>query len=479
MFNNCIRNLNTVDEIGLSTLTKLIQVLDLSPENDWENIARSFPKYFNIYDINLIKQDMKKGNYSPSQAVLETLRNNLVPINKLYACLVEYQLVGACNILEKNYPNDTVYKRSTQTLNNSSPQLQPLTTSTRQFDNFENQDLKISQSFQPPNQSVSNVSLTDGLTKQNEPQILNYSNNLYNLLEIFESILPVIHENSEPKSDPIMRPSSYLNYESILPVGLRVYGKFETCPIKERRLTFKKKEFFEPYDYLRELKMIKHRHNNLYTAECILKNSLVQKSHFLLYHNENYPSKLLTEYARQNLQTLLPSQFNIENQLDILIDVASALNYLHNKDEHKVNRILHGNLQADSIIIYMNHPYCTAKLADFTCSIEDDGSQNLEEKTLDEFNSFGLIVFMVLTWDQMRKEDSEKIHQDEKNYNDIREYTYTLFTKYKIDKQPKPSVSQTLLRIYYALTSSNYDVTKGIKKSSKNFEKLRDDIRMI
>lgn len=33
-----------------------------------------------------------------------------------------------------------------------------------------------------------------------------------------------------------------------------------------------------------------------------------------------------------------------------------------------------------------------------------------------------------------------------------------------MDKHPKPSVSQILLRMFYALTSSDYDYRKGIKK---------------
>ena len=43
----------------------------------------------------------------------------------------------------------------------------------------------------------------------------------------------------------------------------------------------------------------RYRHNNLYTAECILKNSCNPKSYALLYSFQS-PSKLLTEYANEN-----------------------------------------------------------------------------------------------------------------------------------------------------------------------------------
>lgn len=71
---------------------------------------------------------------------------------------------------------------------------------------------------------------------------------LINIFEFYEGILPVIHENKETLNDPIMRPySSCLNFESSLPVSLRIYGKFEKCYINERKLYFRKKEFFEVF----------------------------------------------------------------------------------------------------------------------------------------------------------------------------------------------------------------------------------------
>ena len=38
MYNYTLKT-STVDEIGLSTWRRLIEILDLSPENDWETIG--------------------------------------------------------------------------------------------------------------------------------------------------------------------------------------------------------------------------------------------------------------------------------------------------------------------------------------------------------------------------------------------------------------------------------------------------------
>ncbi len=99
---NIARKPKTVDEIIFPTWNRLIEILDLSPDNDWENIADHFPEIFNIFEINTIKQDLKKPGYSASATVLESLRNNLVPIEKLYQCFVSCQSIEACEILEKN-----------------------------------------------------------------------------------------------------------------------------------------------------------------------------------------------------------------------------------------------------------------------------------------------------------------------------------------------------------------------------------------
>ncbi len=59
-----------------------------------------------------------------------------------------------------------------------------------------------------------------------------------------------------------------------------------------------------------------------------------------------------------------------------------------------------------------------------------------------------------------------KIHDDAKHHDDLNQYQYTIYRRFNMDKHPKPSVSQILLRMFYALTSSDYDYRKGIKKVS-------------
>jgi hypothetical protein len=49
---------------------------------------------------------------------------------------------------------------------------------------------------------------------------------------------------------------------------------------------------------------------HLYTAECILKNININNNFNLLYKYGPNPTKLLTEYAAENINTLLPSQVN-------------------------------------------------------------------------------------------------------------------------------------------------------------------------
>ena len=44
----CKQN-KTVDEIKLPTWNKIIEILDLSPENDWENIGNLKNFFFSVY----------------------------------------------------------------------------------------------------------------------------------------------------------------------------------------------------------------------------------------------------------------------------------------------------------------------------------------------------------------------------------------------------------------------------------------------
>lgn len=478
----CKQQPKTVDEIKLPTWNKLIEILDLSPDNDWESIARYFPKYFTQYDISRIKIESKKSNTSPSQAVLEVLRNNLVPITRLYRCFVDYQLVQACNYLEKDFPNEAVYKRNIQTLASSQGFPNFNNMNSNNLNNSNNNSLnslnansngttrdEIKQ-FDNQEAQFKNLCLADISNQQNQPPNLESPQqaalliSVKNLIDLYEEILPVIQENKPPVNDPIMMSSSsYLNFESSLPVSLRMFGKFEICFINERKLTFKKREFANPFDYIRELKMIKHRHLNLYTAECVYKN-MHSSNYFLLYNYEsNYPTKLLTEYASENLNTLLPSQYNTFFQLAILRDIACGLTYLHDRQDKK-NAILHGNLQPDCILLeFRTKDQIVAKIFDFTNAIELTDSENYESKLKDEFYRFGQLIFMVTNWRYMDRFECDNIHNQ--RYEDLNQYQYTLYRQFNMDKHANSHISQTLLRMFFALTSANYDTQKGIKKS--------------
>jgi hypothetical protein len=68
-----------------------------------------------------------------------------------------------------------------------------------------------------------------------------------NLIDFNEEILPVIMETTATTTKTNI--SNSLSVKS---------GKFEICFINERRLSYKKREFINPFDYIRELKMIKY-----------------------------------------------------------------------------------------------------------------------------------------------------------------------------------------------------------------------------
>jgi hypothetical protein len=68
-----------------------------------------------------------------------------------------------------------------------------------------------------------------------------------NLIDFNEEILPVIMETTATTTKTNI--SNSLSVKS---------GKFEICFINERRLSYKKREFINLFDYIRELKMIKY-----------------------------------------------------------------------------------------------------------------------------------------------------------------------------------------------------------------------------
>ena len=181
-----------------------------------------------------------------------------------------------------------MYVKDPDVVLRSRPQLNPIqspinqtqTTNTRNFDNFSN--LNTQSNFQhlnynvnsDRNESVSPNSLTNHANLQSQsnsfqlpqPQsdfnIIKNSEtdpplSLQNLFGIYESILPVIYNDKEEEDPITSNNTSCLSFDSSLPVRFKMKGQFEIVHIKERNLTFRKKEFLEPYDFFRELKIMK------------------------------------------------------------------------------------------------------------------------------------------------------------------------------------------------------------------------------
>jgi hypothetical protein len=67
------------------------------------------------------------------------------------------------------------------------------------------------------------------------------------IIGIFEAILPTIYETNDSFSSSSSfansTSGSFQNFDQSIPVSLKIFGKFEICHIKERNLTFKKREF--------------------------------------------------------------------------------------------------------------------------------------------------------------------------------------------------------------------------------------------
>lgn len=45
-----VKEFHTVDQIRFPVINRLIEILDLSPDNDWENIGLKALIYFNLFD---------------------------------------------------------------------------------------------------------------------------------------------------------------------------------------------------------------------------------------------------------------------------------------------------------------------------------------------------------------------------------------------------------------------------------------------
>lgn len=151
-------------------------------------------------------------------------------------------------------PNEAVYKRNTQTVSNqvfsNSTNLnrdETTTTNTNQENSNSSSSSELTTSSdqnQPPNASPSIEMSSSSSSQQQQQTALLLS--VKNLIDLYEEILPVIIETTTTTTKPNI--SNSLSVKS---------GKFEICFINERRLSYKKREFINPFDYIRELKMIK------------------------------------------------------------------------------------------------------------------------------------------------------------------------------------------------------------------------------
>lgn len=161
-----------------------------------------------------------------------------------------------------------------------------------------------------------NQTLTDGAAPTNLIQVVSNliyptkeSNGEYDLasrslIDIFESILPVMQEDTNNNDDSS---NSNRTLTSEFEVNLMLNGNFKHTEIIDRKLTFKKKEFKKVYDYLRELQSVKHVHLNLCVPVGILKSFDGQRLS-LLYPAQTRDTKLLRDLAIYNYENLAPSQ---------------------------------------------------------------------------------------------------------------------------------------------------------------------------
>lgn len=210
-------------------------------------------------------------------------------------------------------------------------------------------------------------------------------------------------------------------------------GKFALVHLPERNLSMKKRMFLNVFDYIKELKMIRHRHNNLYTAEFIYKGFKDQNL-YLLYSLEPYSSVFLPEFAQQIQTTIDPAEYDPITQMTLLSDISCALAYLHTITEQK-DKILHGNLTPESIIIETQHSYkrqtYTAKLYNFERIIEikEKEVQIYDTQIQEELYNFGLIIFYILSYRRMDKIECDEMHRN----NPSKESRIDLYQKLNLE----------------------------------------------
>ena len=472
----------TLAELKVAQMNSLVRAIESNIKSDWENIVYTFDECFDISEKNQIEKQINSPNFNAARVILDNLKSHRVPISRLYDCCVENQLKEACYFMEKEFPEETSQfsnKGLIDSVSNNQVMRQqanfsqvPEQTKTTQFKQ-QLQSLQVpvqsQESYQQqsapaglaPNTSTMLTASTNSTSSGSGQQV--YSQLFtpasppaaQTIISIFEEILPVMHDEKSIK---------LTDYQNNMQMNFKIYGKFDVCYINDRKLTFKKREFFDPYDYIRELKMIKNRHLNLYTAECIYKNPSI-KGMYLLYNHSSAQTLILTEYAHQYSSTTQPCQYNTLNQLMIMRDIACGLSYLHNKTENKKASILHGNLHSDNILIeFQGKDLVSAKLYDFVNTIDiTDNPESYEANIRDEFFRFGMILFLITTWKFLSRFECENLHKH--TFDDINLYLYQIFRKYEIDKQFHEFYKINMIKLSYRFTSPSYDIYKGLNNN--------------
>lgn len=294
------------------------------------------------------------------------------------------------------------------------------------------------------------------------------------IIQIYESILPVHHEPAPAGIDDV---------KSKVWTKPKWAGKFDLVHLQDRNMSMKRRLFLNEFDYIRELKMTKHRHQNLYTAEFIYKG-YNDDNLYLLYSLESCSTMYLNELASHIKSTVHPSEYDPMQQLGLLRDISGALAYMHETTMYK-EKILHGNLLPENIIIEIplsaGKPVYVPKLYNFERAIEINRQEvGLHEAQIkEEFYNFGLIIFLVLSWTSLNKRECEQLHRENPSRIDLYEklklkapYPYDAFKNRLFIRfcnltspVPTPKISTN--------NSSTLDMTaihQGIKKTYNDFK---------
>ena len=323
------QKLHTLSDVNARTWLKLVKLLDQSPDDEWEKIGQYFTTIFVPAELKKIRDDRLRK--PPTEAVLNKLKQNLVPIDRIYKCFVDLQLIEACNTLEEAFPADVLYKTLTRSeivnattsqKNNETASNKPeaasnnLATTTSLINEISNVLNLNGNAQNAMNAATRNEPITNGVAPFGGFNLIQIFSNLFytsreangqhdmasrKLVEIFESILPVMQEDTNNNDDRTL--------SNEFEVNLMLNGNFMHAEIVDRKLTFKKKEFKNVYDYLRELQAVKHLHSNLIVPVGILKS--FDSRRLSLAYPAQRETQLIRDLAISNYENLQPEEVSL------------------------------------------------------------------------------------------------------------------------------------------------------------------------